>query len=452
MPQRILFVDDDTPTQEFVVAALKPFDFQVVSKGSGLEGMEALSSQEFDAIVTDLQMIGMDGLEFCRAATASRPGVPVIVLTGFGSMKAAVAAIRAGAYDFIAKPIQVDELMLTLARAIQLRQLDQEVKRLRSAVNALKPPDHMIGESPPMKAIYALLEQVQDSDATVLIVGESGTGKELVARALHERGRRSQGPFVPVNCAAIPEPMLESELFGHARGAFTDAKASRAGLFAQADKGTIFLDEIGEMPLSTQVKLLRALQERKARPVGGETEIAFDVRIVCATNRDLEAEVAAGRFREDLYYRINVIRADVPSLKARGNDILLLAQHFVEHFARQSKKSVIGLARSAAEKLLAYSWAGNVRELQNCIERAVILTTFDQITIDDLPEKIRDYSASSFVLPAENPTELVSMAEVEKRYVMQVMNAVGGRESAAAQILGFSRASLNRKLKSYGVS
>jgi two-component system response regulator AtoC len=452
MSHKILFVDDDTAMREFVVDALKPKGFRVVSRASGLEGMATLASEDFDAIVTDMQMAGMDGLEFCRQAMASRPGVPVVVLTGFGSMETAVAAIRAGAYDFIAKPVQVDDLVFTLARAIQLRQLGQEVTRLRSAVEALKPPGDIIGESPPMKEIYTLLQRVQDSDATVLITGESGTGKELVARAVHDHGRRSKGPFVAINCAAIPESMLESELFGHTKGAFTDAKAARSGLFAQANGGTIFLDEIGEMPPGMQVKLLRSLQERTARPVGGQQEIPFDVRIVCATNRDLDAEIAAGRFREDLYYRINVIRVQMPSLKARGNDILLIAQHFIEHFARQSNKKIVGLARPAAEKLLAYAWAGNVRELQNCIERAVALTSFDQITIDDLPDKIRNYQATSFVLPAENPAELLSMAEVEKRYVLQVMEAVSGNKTLAAQILGFDRRTLYRKLEGYGVS
>jgi two-component system response regulator HydG len=301
-----------------------------------------------------------------------------------------------------------------------------------------------------MKAVYALLEQVRDSDATVLVVGESGTGKELVARAVHDRGRRSKGPFVAVNCVAIPESLLESEFFGHVRGAFTDAKTARRGLFAEADGGTLFLDEIGEMPVSMQAKLLRALQERKARPVGGNAEVGFDVRIVCATNRDLEAEVAAGRFREDLFYRLNVIRIDMPSLNARGNDILLLAQFFIDRFASQAEKSVVALARPAAEKLLAYCWAGNVRELQNCIERAVALTAFDQITIDDLPDKIRNYQPNSFVLPTENPSELISMAEVEKRYILQVMQSVSGNKALAAKILGIEKKALQQKLEGYG--
>jgi two-component system response regulator AtoC len=310
----------------------------------------------------------------------------------------------------------------------------------------------MIGNSPEMRKIYQVIEQAAPTGASVLITGESGTGKELVAQTIHQLSPRSTFPFVAINCAAIPETMLESELFGHTKGAYTDARTSEPGLFVRANGGTLFLDEIGEMPLSMQVKLLRALQERKVRPVGGNQEVPFDARIVCATSRDLEADVGEGRFRGDLYYRINVIRIQLPPLKARGNDVLLIAQHFIERFAGQSNKPIIGLAAPAAERLLAYAWPGNVRELMNCMERAVALTHVDHITVDDLPEKIRSYRSSQFVLPTDNPTELRSMEEVEKQYVLNVMQALSGNKTLAAKILGFDRKTLYRKLESYGVS
>ena len=445
----MLFVDDDTDICDVVSTALARRGFQIACENSGAAALTTLAEQDFEVIVTDLHMQGMDGLEFCRRATECRPTVPVVVGTAFGSMETAVAAIRAGAYDFVTKPFQMEDLVLTLTRAVQHRQLGEEVKRLRTVVEAIKPGGDIIGDSPPMKKVYALLGRVQDTDATVLVTGESGTGKELVARAIHEHGRRRARPFVAINCAAIPETMLESELFGHVRGAFTDARTSRQGLLAEANGGTLFLDEIGEMPLSMQAKLLRALQERKARPVGGGQEVSFDARIVCATSRDLEADVVEHRFREDLFYRINVIRVHLPSLKARGNDILLVAQHFIERFAQNSKKRVLGITGPAAEKLLAYSWPGNVRELSNCMERAVALTLFDQIVVDDLPEKIRAHRGDALVLPTDNPTELISMAEVEKRYVLKVLEAVSGNRTLAARVLGFDRRTLYRKLEGY---
>ncbi|HEX2674115.1 MAG TPA: sigma-54 dependent transcriptional regulator, partial [Polyangiaceae bacterium] len=275
---------------------------------------------------------------------------------------------------------------------------------------------------------------------------------ELVAQTVHRRGPHATGPLVALNCAAVPETMLESELFGHARGAFTDAKQERKGLFVQANGGSLFLDEIGEMPSSTQVKLLRALQGRKVRPVGSDREVPFDARVISATSRDLETEVAEHRFREDLYYRVNVIRIHVPPLRARGRDVLLLAEHFLRRFSQQFKKSVSGIESAAAEKLLAYSWPGNVRELQNCIERALALTESNRVTLQDLPQHIREFKSASFVLPLENPEALVPLEEVEKRYILQVLKALQGRKTETAQILRLDRRTLYRKLKSYGVT
>jgi two-component system response regulator HydG len=289
------------------------------------------------------------------------------------------------------------------------------------------------------------------SDATVLITGESGTGKELVARALHDKGRRAGGPFVAINCGALPESLLESELFGHARGSFTDARAARAGLLLRASGGTLFLDEIGEAPAGLQTKLLRALEDRRVRPVGGDDERPFDARLVCATNRDLEADIDGGRFRADLYYRINVIPIELPPLRARGDDVLLLARRLVEQVADATGRSVTGIAAPAAEKLLAYAWPGNVRELRNCIERAVALTRFQEITVADLPEAIKDYRRSRLVLDLDDPGALMPLEEVERSYILRVLEAVQGQRTRAAQILGLDRKTLYRKLERYGL-
>jgi two-component system response regulator HydG len=297
-----------------------------------------------------------------------------------------------------------------------------------------------------MLKMCELVSRVADTETTVLVTGESGTGKELVARALHAKSARKDGAFVAINCAAMPENLLESELFGHVKGAFTDARNARPGLFVKASGGTILLDEIGEMPPGMQAKLLRALQERTARPVGGDQEIPFDARIIAATNRDLETEVEEKRFREDLFYRINVVRVHVPPLRARGSDILLLAQLFLERYAAQSRRAVAGMSSAAADKLLSYPWPGNVRELQNCIERAVALSQFDQIGVDDLPEKIKDHKMARINIESNDPAELLPMEEVERRYIVKVLEAVGGNKTLAAQVLGFDRRTLYRKL------
>jgi DNA-binding NtrC family response regulator len=285
----------------------------------------------------------------------------------------------------------------------------------------------------------------------VLITGETGSGKEVAARALHQRGKRKAGPFVAVNCSALPQALLESELFGHVRGAFTDARSSRAGLFLEADRGTLFLDEIGEMPPDVQVKVLRAIEERRVRPVGGDVEIAFDARIIAATNRDLEQAVQDGGFREDLFYRLNVVHVAMPALRSRGGDVLLLGQHFVSHFSAQANLGVVGISKTAAEKLLAYPWPGNVRELRNAIERAVALTRFDHISAEDLPERIKAFEARHVLVAGDDLEELVSLEEVEKRYILKVLQAAGGNKSLAAKQLGVGRRTLYRKLGGYGV-
>ena len=450
MKAKVLIVDDDTSMCELLAEGLVQHGYEARWHASPHDALAELAERNFDVVLTDINMRDMNGLELCQKATEAHPDLPVIVITAFGSMETAVQAIRAGAYDFITKPFDIDVVAIAIERAVKHSALTREVQRLQKAVDESRRFDELLGASPAMKEVYDLLERVGESESTVLVSGESGTGKELVARALHRRSKRSTGPFVAINCAAMPEQLLESELFGHTKGAFTDARNARPGLFVQAKGGTIFLDEIGDMPVGLQPKLLRALQERTVRPVGGDTETPIDVRVVAASNRDLETAIEERKFREDLYYRINVIHVELPPLRARGADVLLLATHYLEHFATQSQKDVRSLAPEAAEKLSAYAWPGNVRELANCMERAVALTRNESIGVADLPEKIRTYRTSHVLIAATDPTELVPMEEVEKRYILRVLEAVGGNKTLAAQVLGLDRKTLYRKLDRYG--
>ena len=452
MKGQALVVDDEQETCDLLEMALVRHGFKVTTCTEAHRALELVATQDFDVVLTDLNMPDMSGLELCERVLGTRPNMPVVVITGQGSLEAAIGAIRVGAYDFITKPVDAKLLYLSVSRAIQHRHLQEEVRRLRAAVGADSDTaeNAIIGQSGAMRRVDELVARVGESDASVLIHGETGTGKELIARGIHNRSRRKDGPFVAINCAAVPHSLIESELFGHARGAFTDAKAQRTGLFVQASGGTLFLDEIGELPIDMQPKLLRALQERKVRPVGANNEVPFDSRIVAATNRNLEDEVYEKRFREDLYYRINVVKIDVPPLRERGGDVLHLAQYFLKQFAARNDKSALELSTTSAEKLMAYNWPGNVRELENCMEHAVALARFDQITVEDLPEKIRAYNAERFVVAANDPTEIVTMDELERRYILRVLSLVGGNKSRAAQVLGFDRRTLYRKLERYG--
>jgi two-component system response regulator HydG len=454
----VLVVDDEPEMSALLEVGLSKRGFQTVARTSGDDALALLDQTDVDAIVVDLNMPGTTGLDVAAWVAANRPDTPVVVVTAFGSLETAVAAIRAGAYDFVTKPFEIAAIALTLERAVSHRRLRAEVRRLRLAAGDTRDTDGdglsgtpLLGRSPAMRRVYDTVLRTAATDASVLVTGESGTGKELVARALHDRGRRAGGPFVAINCGALPESLLESELFGHARGSFTDARTSRLGLLVRASGGTLFLDEIGEAPAELQTKLLRALEERRVRPVGGDDERPFDARVVCATNRDLEAQIEAGRFRSDLYYRINVIRIDLPPLRARGDDVLLLAQRLVAQIAAEHNKNVVGIAAPAAEKLLAYSWRGNVRELRNCIERAVALTRFEEITVADLPEAIQEYRRSRLVVDLDDPGQLVPLEEVERRYILRVLEAVQGHRTRAADILGLDRKTLYRKLDRYGV-
>jgi DNA-binding NtrC family response regulator len=446
LERRILIIDDDRSMCDVLEAELKKRGMQTTTTTSPEDGLRRLVEDDFDLVITDINMHGMSGVDVCRQIVESREDVPVVVMTAYGSMEAAIATIRAGAYDFVTKPFEPDDMALTIERALTHRALREEVKRLRRVVIDQQRFDDILGTSTAMKKMYDLVARVAETETTVLITGESGTGKELVAKAIHTRSRR-EGPFVAINCAAMPESLLESELFGHVKGAFTDARTARPGLFIKASHGTLFLDEIGEMPAGMQAKLLRALQERTVRPVGGDQEQAFDARLIAATNRDLETEVEEKRFREDLFYRINVVRIHVPPLRARGSDILLLAQHFLQRYQSGPTQRVVGIKSVAADKLLSYPWPGNVRELQNCIERAVALAQFDQVGIDDLPERVREFKSSRIAIESSDPTELLPMEEVERRYILRVLDAVGGNKTLAAQVLGFDRRTLYRKLE-----
>jgi DNA-binding NtrC family response regulator len=447
MNQTILFVDDDVDQCDLMHTLLSREGFDVRATTSPHEALDILAREDVKFVVTDLGMEEMDGVALCERILCVRPDAAVIVSTGRGSMDAAVAALRAGAIDFLTKPIDTRKLAIVLERARKHHELSREVEQLRRAL-AVDVPSTLVGSSAPMRKVQDLLTRVAASDASVLICGETGTGKEVIARAIHSMSARAAKPFVAINCAAVPPTLLESELFGHARGAFTDAKHARQGLFAQADGGTLFLDEIGEMAIEIQPKLLRALQQRVVRPVGDSVEVPFDARLVVATNRDLEDEVAERRFREDLFYRINVVRVDLPPLRDRGEDILVLANHFLERFARQTGKQ-LRMTREVTHRLLAYHWPGNVRELENSMERVAALSRTEEITLEDLPQKIRNHEPNHHVLTADDTSEVVTVDELERRYILRVLSVLRGNKSRAALALGLDRRTLYRKLERY---
>jgi two-component system, NtrC family, response regulator AtoC len=442
----LLVVDDDADSAELLRTLLHKRGYDVAACHSGNEALERLRRDEIDVVVADIQMDGITGIELCASIREMHPDVLTILITGHSSVDVAVSAIRAGAYDFVLKPISIDAVAVAVSRALEYRSLRLEVRRLRKR-DQHGGIESIVGSSSSIRDLKQLIDQVAENDATVLITGESGTGKELVARAIHERSARKDQPFVAINCAAMPASLLESELFGHVKGAFTDAKRSRPGLFLQAAAGTLFLDEIGEMPLEMQAKLLRVLQERMVRPVGGDTEVPFEARLVTATNRDLEVEIEEKRFREDLFYRINVVHVAVAPLRARQGDVLELAQVFLRRIAERTGKAVEGLTPEAAQRLVDYDWPGNVRELENCMERAVALTRTSEVAVDSLPDKIRNHRSSRLVIDADDPSELITLDEMEKRYVRRVLAACGGNKTQAAKVLGIDRRSLYRRLE-----
>ncbi|MCK4501427.1 MAG: sigma-54-dependent Fis family transcriptional regulator, partial [Desulfuromonadales bacterium] len=402
LPGKIMVIDDDSALGELLEEDLTRRGHQVWTALKVTEAREILHHHEIDLVLTDLNMPEINGIDFCAELHENRPDLPVVIMTAFGSLETAIAALRAGAYDFVTKPVDLDLLSISLNRALQHRHLQEKVRLLKSQVRRQSADDEMIGESSVFQQLKQQITRIADLDTSVLISGESGTGKELVARALHRQSHRNEGSFVAVNCAALPESLLESELFGHVRGAFTDARENRKGLFVEASGGTLLLDEIAEMPLSLQPKLLRVLEDHKIRPLGSSNEIDCDVRVLASSHQDLAAAVAAGRFRSDLYYRLNVIQLELPPLRARGNDILLLALEFIKQLSKRFNKSVTGLAQPVAASLLAYDWPGNVRELRNAIERAVALTHHTKLTMEDFSEQLKSNHGS-----AKIPTGIV---------------------------------------------
>ena len=446
----ILVVDDDEDAAALLRDLLRGSGLDVTAVSSGRQCLEQLRGHPADVVVTDVQMPGMSGTELCATLRERHPDLLPIVVTGQSDPETAIAALRAGAFDFITKPLEIRAVEIAISRALEHLALKREVRRLRAEVYRDETIDGIAGDSPAIRKMVEMIQRVASSDASVLITGESGTGKELVARALHHLSPRRDRPFVAVNCAAMPASLLESELFGHVRGAFTDAKHDRKGLFVSAEGGTILLDEIGEMPIEMQVKLLRVLQERMVRPVGGDQEVPFEVRVLTSTNRDLETEVHAKRFRADLFYRINVVQIAVPSLRDRAGDILALAQHFINQTAVRSGKAVRGLSVRAARLLMNYDWPGNIRELENCIARAVALCRLDEISADDLPTKMQGRRSSPIALTVDASGGLLTLEEMERDYIRRVLHAVAGNKTHAARVLGLDRRSLYRRLAASG--
>jgi two-component system, NtrC family, response regulator HydG len=448
-PVRVLAVDDDVSVRTALRELLKSENCEVQLAADGAEALERLAEVPPDIVVTDLDMPRMDGMQLIERLHGSYRHLPIIVVTSATELRSAVAAMRAGAADYITKPVDFDELMIAIGRALEQRDVRLENENLRRQFRERHGEGihGLLGASPVMQSVYRTARQVAPSRATLLITGESGTGKGELARAVHALSPRSDKPFVEVHCAALAETLLESELFGHEKGAFTGAERRRAGRFEQSHEGTIFLDEIGEIPAATQIKLLTVLQDRKFERVGGNEPIKVDVRIVAATNRDLAADVAAGRFREDLYYRLNVIAVEMPPLRARGSDILMLAEHFLRRFALENHKSIDGFTDRARIKIRSHRWPGNVRELENAIERAVVLCSGDRIGEEHLPQgAVASIGLEGIALPG------ATMAELEKFAILKTLEAVDGSTVRAAEILDLSVRTIQYRLHEYGIA
>jgi two-component system response regulator HydG len=442
---RVLVVEDEAGARALLCGLLEQIGFDVSAASGGREALARLLIADVDVLLTDLRMPGLDGLGLLSEARHLYPDLVVILMTGSADVQTAVRAMREGAADYLTKPMEMDELTLVLDRALENRALRRETADLRKRVTGRLRFDKLVGTSPVMQEVFKVVEQVAPSRATVFITGESGTGKELIAQALHEHGSRAAGPFVKLHCGALSESLLESELFGHERGAFTGSLGRREGRFKQADGGTLLLDEIGDISPAVQVKLLRFLQERTFERVGGNETVKVDVRVITATNRDLVAEVDAGRFREDLYYRLNVVKIEMPPLRARPNDILPLAMHFLTRFASENGSAVEAFDEAATEKLLTYRWPGNVRELENAVERAVVLCASARITVEDLPHEISPASKSVVRVPGS------TLEEIERNAIVSTLEACGGSTAQAAQMLDVSVRKVQYKLHEYGL-
>ncbi|MBM4120609.1 MAG: sigma-54-dependent Fis family transcriptional regulator [Nitrospira sp.] len=443
----ILVVDDDAVARKLLADALEKDGYEVEIAGGGAEAIALGRTRQFDVVLTDIKMGTVDGLAVLREFRQRSPETAIVLLTAFGSMDGAIEAIKQGAYDYLAKPFKKKEIKLVVKRSLEHSRLVRENTRFREVLRGRDEWAHLIGSSPAMLEVYKLVARVSSGKSTVLLEGESGTGKELVARAIHANSLRKNCPFVPVNCAALMEPLLESELFGHEKGAFTGAVTAKRGLFETADQGTLFLDEIGDISPALQVKLLRVIQEQEVRHVGGTAPIKVDVRIVAATNRDLARMVKDGQFREDLFYRLNVVRIVLPPLRERREDIPMLAHHFLHKVSTDSNQPVRGFVPETIALLERYHWPGNVRELENLIERTVSLAPGPLIMVDDLPEAVRKVAARS----EANGDALLSLDEVEKRHLSRVLKETGGNKVRAAKILGIDRRTLYRMAKRFEI-
>lgn len=446
--RRIIVVDDEQSARTGMCKLLEQDGYEVTTCEDGSEALAKLDEGPVDLVITDLRMPKMDGFELLRATKAQWPHIPVVMVTAFGDVGSAVLAMREGAEDFLTKPTDFDALSLTIGRAIERSELRAEAEILRRQMREGGGVGlgALVGASPAMQTMYRLANQVASSRATVLLTGESGTGKGVLARAIHDRSPRANKPFVALHCASLTESLLESELFGHERGAFTGATTRRLGRFEHAQGGTLFLDEIGEISSATQVKLLRVLQERQLERVGGNETVHVDVRLIGATNRDLAAEVALGRFREDLFYRLKVVHIDVPPLRAREGDVLLLASHFLRKFADENQRQVRGITDSARALLLRHRWPGNVRELENAIERAVVMCQGSEIDEADLPTDLAPIATNGVRIPG------ASMAEIERHAIVSTLEACDGSTTRAAELLGIGVRTIQYRLHEYGIS
>jgi two-component system response regulator HydG len=448
--RKILVVDDEESHRIMLRAVLQEEGYEVAEAADGPEGIQAVEEGPFDVILLDIRMPAMDGIEALTEIRKISPFTPVLMMTAYASVKTAVEALRAGAFDYLTKPLDIEELKILVEKALEHYHLREENLTLKERLGDRFDFSKIIGKSTKMKELFELLGQVAPTDATVLILGESGTGKELVANAIHHNSPRSGAPFIKVACAALPETLLESELFGHERGAFTGAVARREGRFQAAHGGSIFLDEVGEMSAATQAKLLRVLQEKEFEPLGSSRSIKVDVRVIAATNKDLAGEVREGRFREDLYYRLNVVPVLLPPLRERKEDIPALALHFFSIYREKNRKELKEISGKALDLFIRYDWPGNIRELENCIERSVIMARGEVVAPADLPPHIQALAQEKQDQNISFPAG-ISLAEVEKALILKTLEDTGGNRSRAAEILGINRRTLQIKLKEYGV-
>jgi two-component system response regulator HydG len=447
----ILVADDDPAHRTMLRTLLTGWGYTIFEADDGSTAIEKVHEQAFDLILMDIRMIKVSGLQALTEIKGFNPAIPIIIMTAYSSVETAVEALKNGAYDYLTKPLDFDELRFAMERAMDHTQLKEENRLLRETLGSHFDRRNIIGRSPAMVKLLETVAQVAPSETTILITGESGTGKEMIAGAIHFNSPRKDGPFVKINCAAITETLLESELFGHEKGAFTGAYKKKEGRFRQAHGGSLFLDEISEMSLAMQVKLLRVLQEREITRVGGEEVIKVDVRIIAATNQDLLQEIEAGQFREDLYYRLNVVTLNMPPLRERKEDIPLLAQHFLEVFSEKNHKQIKGFTPQAMDRLLKYDWPGNVREIMNGVERGVVLSRSEYLDEEDLPMILKDASVSGEILAKNAILTDMPLDEVEKATVLKTLELAGGNKSEAARRLGITRRTLHKKLKMYGV-